>query len=319
MSERQPTPTFDAAIVSALMVAGRQVSEVLCDRWTLLLLLSAHAGLSRFSDFRARWGISNRMLGTRLEMLEQQEILVRLAYSRRPLRYSYHLSHMGLALFDVFVAMLEWEHRFMSAAGGVQLEHLGCGTAPVRASSHCRHCHASVETREIDITAVSGLAAAMPERTSTYRRSGPRGREDDVNDAGPLPGILGIYGDKWTIEIIMCAFTRVSTFRDIQRFTGMSTNILSDRLARLVATDVLFQERVEADARRLAYKLTARGRGLLPVIMSMWAWADTWLKNRVRAPFLVRHRICGEPLRMEFRCNGCELPLARERCRLVLL
>ena len=79
-------------MVNATLIAVRQAADVLCDRWTLLILLSAHGGVTRFADFRERCGVANRLLSTRLVMLEEQEVMVRLAYTRRPLRHGYHLS-----------------------------------------------------------------------------------------------------------------------------------------------------------------------------------------------------------------------------------
>lgn len=320
MSEHHPLPPFDPAIVGAVMVAGRQVSDVLCDRWTLLVLLSAQAGMTRFSEFREQWGISNRMLGARLAMLEQQEVMVRLAYSRRPLRHSYHLTHMGLALFDIFAAMQHWERVTAdgSTATGLRLSHSLCGHADVSPTAHCAHCHAELDATDVDIALDANGQTAVPDRTSTFRRSAARGQDEAGALLVPMPRALEIYGDKWSIEVIMCAFSRVSTFGDMQRFTGMSSNILADRLARLVAGDVLRQEPVESDARRLAYKLTARGRALFPVVMAMWEWADTWLKDRVRAPLKVHHRACGKPLRLLIRCDHCAQPLERHHSQLVL-
>ncbi|CAN5504966.1 helix-turn-helix domain-containing protein [soil metagenome] len=318
MTPSSPMPPHDPAMVRAVMVAGRQVANVLCDRWSLLILLSAHAGATRFSEFRERWGMSSRMLGARLAALEEQEVMVRLAYSRRPLRHSYHLTHMGLALFDVFAAMLQWEQRTAPAGAriGLGISHQPCGNPAAQPSSCCAACSAEVSATNVEILVKPEGAHDLPAWSTSYRRSAPRSDGEDTTIAVPLPRSLAIYGDKWSNEIIMCAYNRVSTFGDMQSFTGMSSNILADRLSRLVAGGILRQEPAALDGQRQVYRLSADGRALFPVVLTMWDWADKWLKDRRRAPLQLRHRDCGEPVRLTLKCDQCGGPLERSQCQL---
>ena len=61
-----PPAAIDPVVVNAVLIAVRQAANLLCDRWTLLLLLAAHAGVTRFADFRDRCGAANRLLTNRL-------------------------------------------------------------------------------------------------------------------------------------------------------------------------------------------------------------------------------------------------------------
>lgn len=313
-------PTFDPETVSAIMSAGRQVADVLCDRWTLLILLSAHAGDTRFSDFRDRWGISNRMLSARLEALEAQELLVKMVYSRRPLRHSYHLTPKGTALFDVLACMISWEAAEADGAHGrlVRIEHLSCAHSASRPSVHCSACDEPVLASNVSFTVHTGAQADLPQWTTAYRRSAPRATEAGATQPAPLEKILSIYGNKWSNEIIRCAFLRLSTFGEIQRHTGMSTNILADRLARLVEAGVLRQESSKLDGRSIDYRLTPRGRQLFCVVLAMWDWADQWIEDRVHAPLRMTHRDCGKALRITSRCDHCAGPLKPSNARIVL-
>lgn len=312
-------PAFDPGTVSAIMAASRQVADVLCDRWTLLILLSAHAGDTRFSDFRDRWGISNRMLSARLEALEAQELLVKMVYSRRPLRHSYHLTPKGTALFDVLICMISWEAEEGDNAHSrqVRIEHLSCSHAATRPSVHCSACDEPVLASNVSFTIQTGAQADLPQWTTAYRRSAPRSTEQSPTRPAPLEKILSIYGNKWSNEIVRCAFLRLSTFGEIQRHTGMSTNILADRLARLVEAGVLRQESSPSDGRSIHYRLTARGRQLFPIVLAMWDWADQWIEERVHAPLRMTHRDCGKALRIMSRCDHCAEPLKPANAKIV--
>ena len=122
-----PLPTVDERTVDVVLNSVRQAANVLCDRWSLLILVLAHAGVSRYQAFSLRGGMASRMLTTRLLLLDEHGVIVRVAYTRHPPRYDYFLSHMGLALFDVFATMARWESSWHFDGPGTSLviEHSG--------------------------------------------------------------------------------------------------------------------------------------------------------------------------------------------------
>lgn len=65
------------------------------DPWSMLILREAGFGSTRFDQFEASLGIAPNMLSRRLESLVQAGMLERRAYSERPLRYEYLLTHRG--------------------------------------------------------------------------------------------------------------------------------------------------------------------------------------------------------------------------------
>ena len=317
MTTAPPPPrlAIDPVVVNAVLVAVRQAANVLCDRWTLLTLLLAHTGVTRFADFRVQGGMATRQLSTRLTLLEEQGVMLRMVYMRRPLRHSYHLSLMGQALFDVWVAMQAWEQRWHGPAAGLALvtEHLACG-APVRQpDALCACCGAAASPRSVDLQINQKDIQARPARASAYRRSTVTVATAAPGLALPLPHCVDVFGDKWSIEVVMCMFVRACSFGDIQAHTGMATNILADRLARLAASHII--QAVAADGtRRGAYRLSEKGAALFPVLVAIEAWADHWLRHRLRSPMQLIHRDCGKPLRLVWRCERCALPLQRDGC-----
>src|SRR5437867_10863449 len=57
-----------------------------------------------------------------------------------------------------------------------------------------------------------------------------------------------------------------------RRGEGIATNVLADRLRRLEAQGVIEKVRDAADARRLVYRLTAKGLALAPGLLERSVW-----------------------------------------------
>ena len=59
------------------------------DAWSLLILRDAHAGLTRFDQFRKSLGIAPTILTRRLAVLTQEGLLEKRRYSEHPPREEY--------------------------------------------------------------------------------------------------------------------------------------------------------------------------------------------------------------------------------------
>jgi DNA-binding HxlR family transcriptional regulator len=103
----------------------------------------------------------------------------------------------------------------------------------------------------------------MPGKARTKRRSGC-----------PVSVSLEVLGDRWSLLIIRDLMVRgYRTFKEFQASgEGISTNILADRLHRLEAAGIITAEVVEADARRVHYRLTGKGIDLGPVLLELLLW-----------------------------------------------
>jgi DNA-binding HxlR family transcriptional regulator len=60
---------------------------------------------------------------------------------------------------------------------------------------------------------------------------------------------------------------------------GIPTNILAERLERLLEADVIETMPAAEGSRRLAYRLTKKGMALLPVLRAMKDWGLKWEKG----------------------------------------
>jgi DNA-binding HxlR family transcriptional regulator len=91
----------------------------------------------------------------------------------------------------------------------------------------------------------------------------------------PLNASVEILGDRWSLLIIRDMMLR--GFRSYKQFLesyeGIATNILADRLRKLIAHGILTTERDSSDGRKTIYTLTAKGIDLAPVLTEMVLWA----------------------------------------------
>lgn len=102
-----------------------------------------------------------------------------------------------------------------------------------------------------------------------------------------LPKALEAVGERWSFLILRGAFNGLHHFEEFQSTLGIARNILSNRLARLVENGILAREPDPADRRRVAYKLTEKGRELLPVLIALRQWGERWVSGVPSNPVLV--------------------------------
>jgi DNA-binding HxlR family transcriptional regulator len=103
--------------------------------------------------------------------------------------------------------------------------------------------------------------------------------------ACPLNASVEILGDRWSLLIVRDMMLR--GFRSYKEFLGsyegIATNILADRLRKLVAHGIITTKRDSSDARKVTYVLTAKGIDLAPVLTEMVLWAGAHEKTENQA------------------------------------
>jgi len=85
----------------------------------------------------------------------------------------------------------------------------------------------------------------------------------------PLNASVEMLGDRWSLLIIRDMMLRgFRTYKEfLECYEGIATNILADRLRKLVAYGIITSER------KRIYSLTAKGIDLAPVLTEMVLWA----------------------------------------------
>jgi DNA-binding HxlR family transcriptional regulator len=96
----------------------------------------------------------------------------------------------------------------------------------------------------------------------------------------PVAFSLDILGDRWTLLVIRDLFFGRTRFKEFAASPeGIPTNILSDRLERLLARGIIEQIPAEDGTKRMAYRLTKKGKALGPVLRAMRDWGLAWDKS----------------------------------------
>ena len=116
---------------------------------------------------------------------------------------------------------------------------------------------------------------------------------------------LAIVGDRWTLLILRDAFLGIRRFDDFHRRLGTTRHRLADRLKKLVSHGILERVVYQERPRRHEYRLTAKGRDLYPVIVSLVAWGDRWTAGRAGPPVELVHRTCGHVITPALVCPDC--------------
>ena len=91
----------------------------------------------------------------------------------------------------------------------------------------------------------------------------------------PLNASVEMLGDRWSLLILRDMMLRgFRTYKEfMESYEGIATNILADRLKKLIAHGIITTEQDPSDGRKLIYVLTAKGIDLAPVLTEMVLWA----------------------------------------------
>ena len=116
---------------------------------------------------------------------------------------------------------------------------------------------------------------------------------------------LEILGDRWVFLILREVFFGEHYYDRFRSNLGIATNILSERLKSLVDNGVLEKQPDEADARRIRYKLTAKGLDLYSITLTLIGWGDKWLTDGDGPPLKLHHLTCGHRLHPRMCCRHC--------------
>jgi DNA-binding HxlR family transcriptional regulator len=122
---------------------------------------------------------------------------------------------------------------------------------------------------------------------------------------------LDVVGEWWSLLIVRDAFLGVTRFDDFQARLGISRNILTQRLSRLVDNGILDRVPYCEHPPRSEYRLTAKGRDLWHVVTAMRQWGDRWATSAQRSGPSVetRHKACGHLVTAVPVCSHCGEPL----------
>ena len=108
---------------------------------------------------------------------------------------------------------------------------------------------------------------------------------------------LEVVGDRWTLLVIRDVVLGGHRFDELLASLGVASNVLTDRLGRLVAEGILERVRYSERPERFEYHLTRKGRELGVCLVALMQWGDRYIsekppriarRSRDRSPAVVR-------------------------------
>lgn len=120
-----------------------------------------------------------------------------------------------------------------------------------------------------------------------------------------LARALAVVGDRWTLLVLREAFLRVRRFDEFQQRLGIARRVLTERLTHLVEQGVLEKVAYSQTPLRHEYRLTQKGLGLYPAMISLVHWGDEHYAGKNGPPLLHRHKACGHDFRSVLTCSEC--------------
>jgi DNA-binding HxlR family transcriptional regulator/peroxiredoxin len=88
---------------------------------------------------------------------------------------------------------------------------------------------------------------------------------------------LGVIGDGWELLIVRDLARGLDRFDQLAESLHISRKVLTERLTSLLDSGIVERAAYQERPTRYAYRLTPRGRALLPVLVALQDWGDRWL------------------------------------------
>jgi DNA-binding HxlR family transcriptional regulator len=105
---------------------------------------------------------------------------------------------------------------------------------------------------------------------------------------------LEVVGDRWTLLIVRDVSLGRHRFDELLASLGVASNVLADRLSRLVDDGILERSQYSERPPRFEYHLTRKGRDLGIPLLALMQWGDRYLSEK--PPRIARRRSDGAPL-----------------------
>jgi DNA-binding HxlR family transcriptional regulator len=109
----------------------------------------------------------------------------------------------------------------------------------------------------------------------------------------PINLSLEIFGDAWTLLVLRdMMFAGKRHYRELlQSDERISSNILADRLARLVDHGLLTKADDPTHKQKAIYSLTEKSITLLPVVVQIGAWGSRWAPDAKKLDLAARKQV----------------------------
>jgi DNA-binding HxlR family transcriptional regulator len=119
-------------------------------------------------------------------------------------------------------------------------------------------------------------------------------RRDYEGQLCSIARTLEVVGDRWTLLVLRDVVLGKHRFDQLLASLGIASNVLTDRLNRLVAEGILDRYCYRERPRRFEYRLTRKGRELGVPLLALMQWGDRYASDE--PPRIARRRSDRSPI-----------------------
>ena len=105
---------------------------------------------------------------------------------------------------------------------------------------------------------------------------------------------LELVGDRWTLLVVRDLVLGLTRFDQLLDSLGIASNVLTDRLNRLVDEEIAERVRYSERPERFEYRLTEKGLELGLVLLALMQWGDRHVSEK--PPRIARRSSDGSPV-----------------------
>jgi DNA-binding HxlR family transcriptional regulator len=127
-----------------------------------------------------------------------------------------------------------------------------------------------------------------------------------TGDTNAVGRMLGLLGDEWTLLVIQQALMGATRYTEFLARLPISNSALTRRLQKLTDDGLLDRRAYQSNPPRSEYLITARGRSLWPVLLSIWEWERHWVPDHAQRLPGMRHTACGGDFAPLVVCRSCD-------------
>lgn len=135
-------------------------------------------------------------------------------------------------------------------------------------------------------------------------------RSDYIGQECSVARALEAVGERWTLLIVRELLLRPRRFVELEQRLGVSKNLLTARLEKLVALRIVEKAPYPKRPTWSVYQLTSKGTDLFPIIHALMAWGDA--HEAPKGPPIVFEHHCGNPVGYRLVCASCGGPVDRD-------
>jgi DNA-binding HxlR family transcriptional regulator len=127
----------------------------------------------------------------------------------------------------------------------------------------------------------------------------------DIKEQGAIWQAVDIICDTPILLILQSLWLGINRFDALHEATGLTKTVISNRLKKLIAADIITRRAYKTRPLRHEYVFKYKGLALFETALLMYQWESKWNPDGTSKTFKLLHRTCGEYVTPICACQTC--------------